>query len=1130
MGARSRLPLVSLGLALLAAPVLGPVLGHAPGHALGQETPQDGARLFREEVLPLLERRCFECHGPGSPRRGGLALTSRGSILAGGDRGPAVDLEERGQSFLLAMIAYSDEDRRMPPSGKLPADELALLTRWVEAGIPWSSEVTLAEPERPRSTRRSKGDGREGWSYRPPTRPELSAVANGGWVRNPVDAFVLARLEAAGLQPTPQADRHTLIRRATYDLTGLPPTPAEIEAFLADPRSDAWERLVERLLASPQYGEHWGRHWLDVVRYAETNGYERDSDKPYIWRYRDWVIDAFNADVPYDRFVVHQLAGDELDEVTRDSIVATGYQRLMLWDDEPGMGVVQGRYDVLDDLVRTTGEAFLGMTLGCARCHDHKGDPIEQVDYYSFMAFFHGITDVRIEGNLVEIPTPEERATHERAVVERREGLERRTRELSELEQLFRLRAAGGRPTSGMTDVTYRLYTGHWEALPDFDALTPQSTGALVAGLFDLSPATGEHDFGFVFEGRLQVPRSGDYSFQLDSDDGARLTVGGRTLVERDGVHGLGETQVGTIHLEAGSVPVRLDYFQGKGGSALDLTWGRARDDRWRYTLEDPGPGWQRPDFDDSSWAEGPGGFGVDSAPAARVGTEWTSDDVWLRRTFEWDAGDGAELALVAHHDDDLDVHLNGVEALRRKRYTVRYEVFEPAPEARAAVRRGSNTLAVHCRHTAGDQFVHVRPVRRADTPGTSLADLAAGRLLLSASAETDHRVRIAKVIESQGVAVLGQETFERWFALRGQRELLARRRPVPLPAANAVSESGPHPRDLHVHVRGNASVHGERVEPRFPPCLDPPPAVIPEPQPDAASSGRRRVLAEWIASADNPLTARVMVNRIWQHHFGRGIVPTPNDFGELGERPTHPALLDWLASELMERGWSVKDMHRLVMGSATYRAGYRPAGPLEREVDPGNDLLWRFRMRRLSAEELRDTILAMTGRLSLEMGGPSFFAPMPAEYLATSSRPEAVWGISAEEQTYRRSVYIVVKRSLRPPLLETFDLADRDSSCPVRFTTTQPAQALALLNSEFVNDQAARFAERLRADAGPDRAQQVRRAVWLALGREASQEELAGHLAFMDELERDFGLDPEAVLVQFCLLVLNLNEFIYLD
>ncbi len=739
------------------------------------------AARFGSDVQPILEGRCLKCHGGGKRLRGGLRLTSREGVLAGGDSGPAIDLEEPGESLLLAMVRWVDEDHQMPPTGKLADEEVATLSGWVEAGAPWPEGVSLVSPEQAVETSADAiaGDSAaslpldpmRGWSYRPLVRPEVPRVTNASWVRNPLDAFVLARLEAAGFEPDPEASRVSLIRRLTYDLTGLPPTPEEVDAFLADHAPDAWERLVERLLASPHYGERWGRHWLDLVRYAETNGYERDTDKPFMWRYRDWVIEALNADMPFDRFALEQLAGDELDSPTPSSITASGYLRLMVWDDEPPEGKLKGRYDVLDDITSTTAQVFLGMTIGCARCHDHKRDPIPQTDYYRFMAFFHGLTDMTVEGTLADVGSAEERA-----------------------------RCA--------------------------------------------------------------------------------------------------------------------------------------------------------------------------------------------------EAGAGAAMAPVL---------------------------------------------------------------------------------------------------------------------------------------ALAAAEGGPVPSDLFLHVRGNPAVPGERVDPGLPVCLNGPPIEIAEAAVDAKSSGRRRALAEWIASPSNPLTPRVIANRVWQFHFGRGIVRTPNDFGELGERPTHPELLDWLACELVARGWSLKEIHRLIVGSSAYRMA-STAQELALERDPTNDLFWRFDLQRLGAEAVRDSALAVSGELNLELHGPSVFVPIPEEVLATSSRPHEVWGASPPDQAARRSIYIKVKRSLIEPVLARFDLADTDSSCAARFTTTQPGQALAMLNGAFFHERARAFAERLEREAGADRAAEVRRALRLVLAREPATTEIDAEVRFLEGLERDFGLSPLAALERFCLVTLNRSEFLYLD
>ncbi|MDA1264933.1 MAG: DUF1553 domain-containing protein [Planctomycetota bacterium] len=1080
---------------------------------------------FEQQVLPILEARCFECHGPRADVKAGLRLTSLERVHRGGDSGASVDLERPQASRLLRMLSYATEYERMPPEGKLPDAELAVLTAWIKAGAPWSANVTIEVEQEHEVKRLTKGDGLEGWAYQPVVRPERPPYGAAEWTRSPLDEFIVSRLEAAGLGPAPEADKRTLLRRVTYDLTGLPPTEEELAAFLADTDHRAFERVVERLLASPGYGIRWGRHWLDLMRYAETNGYERDSNKPFIYRYRDYVIDAFNADKPYDRFLIEQLAGDELPDANTESIIATGYNRLMVWDDEPGNGRLQARYDILDDLVRSTSEGMLGMTLGCARCHDHKGDDLSAVDYYSFMAFFEGLEDIRASGNLVDVSTPEEQRELEAAVSAYHARMDELNEGIAAIEQDFRRKALTGGVASGLSDLKYRFYRDSWSEIPDFDMLLPEDEGELPSGLFDLSPATRNEAFGFVFEGRLSVPVTGTYRFTLDSDDGSRLYLDGEAVVERDGHHPLGEPQTVELELTAGSHPIRLDYIQGGGGFALVLDWEPVGADVWLYTEADPGPGWEGEAFDASAWNEGPGGFGPGG------GTEWSTPGIWLRRTFEWDGQNAADLALLVKHDEDVEVFLNGVRALRKGGYQNHYSVEPVSAEARAAVRQGSNVIAVHCRQTTGGQFCHVRPIHESDTLGNKLEDLVKGRRSLSASSAPDQEQDIARQIERDGERHLGKEEFERWRELRKQRDQ-HRRRGVPRASnmANAATPRTPHPPQMHVHVRGSVHVQGKPVEPAFPATLGfPTPDLGPLPE-GARSSGRRLALARWIASEDNPLTARVMVNRIWQHHFGRGIVPSTSDFGELGERPTHPDLLDWLAVEFMESGWSIKHMHRVMLLSSTYRMAYRPGDATTANVDPNNDLLWRTRMRRLSAEEVRDSVLWLTGKLNPQMGGESFFSLVSEEARATSSQPGNVWGNSSEEQRLRRSVYIKVKRSLGTPLLQAFDQADTDNPCPERFTTTQPGQALALLNGEFSQVRSADVARRLEEELPGDLRGQLTRLLELALSRPADDAHLAELADFHRELREDHGLDAQRALANCCLLVINLNEFVYLD
>lgn len=708
---------------------------------------KDQLEFFEKQVQPILKARCLKCHGGEEKIRGGLRLSSRAALLKGGDQGPAIELKTPAESLLLQAINY--ESLEMPPSGKLPKAEIDILTKWVTQGAPWSP-ADQDTAEKPHEGPPKVDDAaRNYWAYRPLHDPSVPPVKNGGWARNPIDAFLLAKLEKASINPAPPADPIALIRRAYYDLTGLPPKPEEVDLFAADPSDAAYERMVNRLLDSPQYGEKWGRHWLDLVRFAETHGFERDSVKPFAWRYRDYVVNAFNSDKPYDQFLKEQIAGDELDVVTQESMIATGYYRLGQWDDEPADRLL-AKYEVLDGIVSTTGQLVLGMTVGCARCHDHKKDPVPQRDYYRMLAFFRDVTD-----------------------------------------------------------------------------MNPKNT-----------------------------------------------------------------------------------------------------------------------------------------------------------RVFASD-----EIMCVAE----------------------------------------------------------------------------------------------------QG---------------REQTQVL---------------------------IRGNPGAPGDAVEPGFPLVLTSAAPEIRERPAADGTSGKRRALAEWLTSSENPLTSRVMVNRIWQFHFGRGIVPTPNDFGKLGEPPTHPELLEWLAGQFVRRGWRIKDMHRLLMLSSAYRMSSQ-ASAVGLERDPGNMLFWRFNMRRLAAEEVRDSILAVSGTLNLKAGGPGVFPPIPKAVLAGQSVPGSGWGNSPPEEASRRSIYVHVKRSLLVPILAQHDMADTDSSCAARFTTTVPTQALGMLNGEFTNEQAGKVAERLEREAPGYLAGQVTRGIRLTTSRRPTHDEVQHDVEFIKMLQDGSGLRPPTALVQYCLLLLNANEFVYLD
>lgn len=804
----------------------------------------ESAEFFVREVRPLLEQNCYKCHGNGESR-GNLNLESRAAILKGGDLGPAVSLETPNESTLLQAVNY--DGLEMPPDGKLSDAEIAVLTKWVKLGLPWSGDEKNVHAEASGSLEITDFD-REFWAYQRVERPAVPDVQNREWVKTPIDAFILSALEQQNLQPMGRADKVALIRRATYDLTGLPPTPAQVQEFVADDSPDAFERLVDRLLDSPHYGERWARHWLDLVRYAETNSFERDGAKPFVWRYRDYVIRAFNADKPYDQFVREQLAGDELDQVTPDSIIATGYYRLGQWDDEPADPEL-AMYDDLDDIITTTSQVLLGTTMNCARCHDHKIDPIPQTDYYRFLAFFRNIQRYGVRSA----------ESVEKASVRRIATADEQRRHAEELKR-------------------------HAARIAEIDA-------------------------------------------------------------------------------------------------AMQAIVDRVRDD------------------------------------------------------------------------------FSNVER---------------------------------------DEFVH--------EPG---------------------RIPILK---KRVPEKLDQATFDRYVALHREQKRLRENPPQAGIQALCVKEHGASPPETHVLVRGNPQAQGEVVEPGFPEVLSFPEPEIPPPDPDGNSSGRRRVLAEWMTSPENPLFARVMVNRIWQYHFGRGLVSTPNDFGYQGASPTHPKLLDWLASEFVIRGWKIKEMHRLIMLSNVYALSSKPS-PKLLEADPENELLGRFNMRRLEAEEIRDSILFVNGSLNLEtMFGPSMYPKIPDAVLAGQSRPGQGWGDSPESERDRRSIYIHIKRSLLTPILKSFDTADPDQTCPVRFATVQPTQALGMLNSAFINEQAREFARFVLEQDATDLNEQVTLILSRVLQREPTAQEIERGRALLERMRTTHGLDPEDALQNFCIVALNLNEFFYLD
>jgi len=1125
--------------AAAAALIAGPQVAAAePSKPIGAEqrpnfTAEQEA-FFEKEVRPILTAKCVKCHGGEEKVASEFFLTSRAATIRGGELGPAVDLAKPEESQLLQAIRY--EALEMPPSGRLPKEQLAILERWVREGLPWparlESEPKHVAEKKPGVT----GEDRQYWAYRPVVEPPVPAAKNGEWVRTPIDAFILAKLEERGLTPTTPAEARALIRRATYDLTGLPPTPEEVEAFAekfarsskdggTEERRDresekAYSELIDRLLASPHYGEKWGRHWLDLVRYAETHGYERDSAKPQSWRYRDYVVDSFNRDKPYDVFLREQLAGDELDEVTPETLTATGYYRLGIWDDEPADREL-ARYDILDGVVATTSSVVLGMSVGCARCHDHKRDPIPQRDYYRLLACFRDITDMNRD-NLRRIATDADRAEYERRTVEKQAAEAEIYADLYAIEQRFLADApkqgiaVGEARGADLTEIRYRFYRDSWDSLPDFDSLKPETTGKLNRSLISLEPASRREAIGLVFEAQLRVPKQGEYVFSARGRDGIRVTVAGRTVVDKP-KRGYHEGE-GRIELAAGVTPIRIEYFNGTQTPELRLAWSgpdftqrplsadgkpgeRDDSDTWAYSTQVDGNDWMQPEFNDRTWRRGRAGFGTHGTPGSKIGTEWKTKNIYLRRKFRL-AAVPERMTLDLHHDEDVTIFVNGQKVYSAEGYLRNYERVTLPAEASKHLKVGENTIAVSCKQTGGGQYIDVRLADRVET--------------------------IEDFVRRYGEKVLGATETKRYVELVERFEA-SRRETIPAPGIDvmAVAERGTQP--THVLLRGLPAMKGDEVSAGVPEVLTPASFDFAKPTGRGESSGKRTELAEWLTDAKNPLTARVLVNRVWQYHFGRGLVPSTNDFGKLGEQPTHPELLDWLATDLVRHGWKLKRLHKLIMTSSAYRLSSR--GTAEGlATDAGNSLFWRFNMRRLAAEEVRDSILAASGQLDLRVGGQSVYPPIPAEVLAGQSRPGEGWPTSNGADAARRSIYVHVKRALQLPILATHDQADTDASCPARYVTTVPTQSLGMLNGEFLQEQAGAMAERLRGECSSDLAAQVRRAVALTTGRPATEDEVRRDAAFIAELRAKEKLSADEALKLYCLLALNANEFLYLD
>ncbi len=944
---------------------------------------------FDRDVVPILSRSCHRCHGP-KKQQGGLDLHVPERALAGGDSGPAIIPGKSAESRLIRYVAGLDEENTMPPEGAgdgLSAAQIGLLRAWIDQGAHWSQAAGLGA-----------ASGAH-WSFQPPRLPALPTVKHSGWASNAIDLFVLARLEKERLTPSPEADRTTLIRRLSLDLTGLPPTLPEVDSFLADNRPDAYERLVERLLASPGYGECWGRHWLDRARYADTNGYEKDRERS-IWPYRDWVIRAFNRDMPFNRFTIEQIAGDLLPGATLDQRTATGFHRNTMINEEGGIDVEEFRYAALIDRQNTTGTVWLGLTIGCAQCHSHKYDPITQREYYRLLAFLNNADEP-------EMPIPAPDLSRKRAAIEAR---------ISTLEAALETRF----PPQGPASLSERLAAWekairpvHWSILKPsrllsrkHATLTVQPDGSVLA--------SGDKPNNDVYEIDLPATFDGITAIRLEVLPDPSLPEGG---------------------------PGRAPLFQV--GDFL-LT-------EFLVTAAAPAGG----------------------ARPQKVAFRQATEDYAAR-------GRAAALAIDGVTDTGWSV-----EGQVGRPHAAVFELKDAL--------RGGPGVVLHV--TMHQEFIHQMTIGRFRLSATSdRAPVKASGL----PAEMDEILLVPAEKRS-----VDQASRLRRYYVSVAPELAELRKPIAalrqslprFPTTMVLEERrAEHARTTHLHKRGEFLKLGEAVEPGVPAVLHPLP---PGSRPD------RLALARWLVDGRNPLVGRVVMNQTWQTLFGRGIVSTTEDFGTQGARPTHPELLDWLATELVRQGWSLKAMTRLIVTSSTYCQSSRASAELLAR-DPKNELLARGPRFRVPAETVRDIALASSGLLTQAVGGPSVYPPQPegATSLAYGQNP---WPTSTGADRYRRGLYTFFKRTSPYAAFITMDGPNSDTVCVRRERSNTPLQALTLLNDTVFVEAARALSLRVLDElprAGVE--DRVRHAYRLCLARGPHPEELARLEAFFhDQLAR---------------------------
>ena len=969
---------------------------------------QGGRVDFRRDIEPIFRANCYQCHG-AKKASAQLRLDGKELAMKGGISGAVIIPGNSKDSRLMKRVLGEGDETRMPLGGSpLKTNQIELIRKWIDQGAIW--------PEGERASGRAGERASslpQHWAFVAPTRPKPPGVKNSSWVRTPIDDFILARLEKQGLTPSPEADNVTLIRRLSLDLTGLPPTIEEVDQFTGDASPDAYGKLVDRLLGSPHYGERWGRWWLDAARYADTNGFEKDRSRS-IWPYRDWVIDAFNKDLPFDQFTVEQLAGDLLPRPSLETRVATGFLRNSMLNQEGGVDPEQFRVEGIIDRVDAIGKAFLGLTVSCAQCHNHKFDPISQTEYYRFYAFLNKDDEPAIE-------VPDEKIAEKRKEI------------------LSKIAKIEDDLTAGDADLPKRMAV--WEAgAGAYDtAWTPIKDGEIFAA------------FGVKFD-RLE---DGSFIAKGDNATTNNYIVRAKTNLKKI-------TGVRVEFLTDPNLP------RGGPGRATDGSFYFSEFSVEAGPVDKPGA----PNtMEKIAFAGVTADFELPGSPAKNVidgalKTHWSSDAGPVRRNqsrqfvFEtqksvsYDNGVALTFQLAQKKDDTIDTEQRQPN-IGRFRISVTDSPNPKVDPLPASVRA---ILSIPADRRSREQRREVFGFYRTTDP---------------AFVEANKKI---------------DELMKEWPY--GQTTLALSAREIP--------------RETRIFKRGDWKRPGDAVSPGVPAALHPFPNDAPP---------NRLGLAKWIVDRNNPLTARVIVNRIWQQYFGQGLVTTPEDFGSRCEPPSHPDLLDWLAVELVESGWSIKHIHRLILNSAVYRQSSKVT-PKLLEVDPYNRWLARAPRIRVESEIVRDVALAASGLLNKKIGGPSVFPALPAGVMDLAYGGFK-WENATGEDRYRRGMYTFWKRTVPYPSMLVFDSPNGDFSCARRVRSNTPLQALTTLNDTVFVEAAQALAMRIWKNGGADDRSKMNYAFRLCVSREPDQFEMQKLIELLEDQKKYFeGRTSTAVYV----------------